>query len=84
MEDQEWRASLLPLLEFLISEFRRWLRDPNQEDIVPLFAAIAGTRTRLRVPLRRFEALVGENKADDPCLELVAGPFAPSPNLRIK
>jgi hypothetical protein len=71
----EWWTSLWPLLKFLRFEFRRWLRDPTQEDIVPLFIAIAGTRTRLDVPLERFEVLVGEDTADNPPLELVANPL---------
>jgi hypothetical protein len=70
-----WWTSFWPLLKCLRFEFKRWLRDADQTDIVPLFVAIAGTRTRLDVPLERFEVLVGEDKADNPPLELVADPL---------
>jgi hypothetical protein len=70
-----WWTSLWPLLKFLRFEFRRWLRDLDQEDIVPLIIAIAETRTRLDVPLERFEVLVGEDTSDNPPLELVEDPL---------
>ena len=42
----EWQTSLWPILESLLFEFRRWLRgetpSTEQENVVPLSAAIAG------------------------------------------
>ena len=72
-----WQTSLWPRLESLRFEFRRWLRDTEQENIVPLFTTIAGTRTRLDVPLRHFEVFVGDNTTDNVPLQLVGGQLAP-------
>ena len=79
METGEWRAPVWPLLTALRLDFRRWLRDTEKEHekIVPLFIAIAWTRTNLDDPLQCFEIHVEELMKDKTPLTLVGGSSNP-------
>jgi hypothetical protein len=73
----QWSAPLCPHLKIIQLEYMRWLRPDEQADVVPLFTAIAWTRTKLNPPLQSFQILVGEQPPEETPLELVGEPRAP-------